>query len=361
MLPYYRILGVERQAGAADIKSAYRRLARKFHPDYNKGHTLAEARFRLLAEAYDVLSDGDRRQRYDRYGQAALVRGGGRGGVVGGVERFVSNLESIVEARLKRVPRRGEDRRRVLAISLADACHGTTTTVEIERRGTCERCSGSRAEPGTETERCHVCTGAGEIRRGGSLLGVSEPCSFCQGFGVIALRPCSGCDGDGERVTTIGVPVEIPPGVERGRRLVLRGRGEPGVNGAEAGDLFLELKITTHSLLVREGYDLHCTVPIRLSEALFGATLDVPLLKGDVVRIKVPPGAASGQTMRLRGRGAPRRTGVAGDLLVHLEVETPQTRDPEVAALLERLDRMSRYPRREAYERSVAATGPETP
>ncbi len=351
MATYYQSRGVPGSASQAEIKSAYRQLARKFHPDHNEGHPLAEQRFRLLAEAWEVLQNDATRQKYDRFGDAALVKRGrpDKGGVVGGVERFVSNLERIVEARLKQVPRRGEDRRRVLEVSLEDAVYGARLPVEVTRRERCGDCRGQGAAGGTGLETCHVCDGKGRFKRG-TLLRAIEACQFCQGAGTIALTPCVPCQGLGEHDVTRELTAEVPVGVEAGRRLVLRGYGTPGTNGAPAGDLFLEISVRAHRVLTRDGYDLRCTVPIRLLEAVRGGTVTVPLLRGERVTIRIPKRSSSGQTLRLKGRGAPKPDGSAGDLLARVEIETPELASKEALALLEQLDAVSRHPKREAWE-----------
>lgn len=352
MIPYYRILGVDRAADAKVIKDAYRQLARKFHPDHNAGHLLAQERFRLVAEAYDVLTDPERRNAYDRYGGVGLVRGGNRGGVVANVERFMNNLESVVQARLDRAPRRGDDKRRVMDVSLADACYGTKKTIELKRDEKCAGCAGTGAAPGTSLERCHVCSGEGQLTRG-KLLRAIDPCPFCQARGVIALSPCHDCDGLGSSELLRQVSVEIPLGVQTGRRLVLRGYGGSGHNGGPDGDLFLEITVESTTVLVRDGHDLRCDVPITLTEAVCGATIPVPTLRDGPVRIRVAPGSQSGQVLRLKGRGAPKGNGKNGDLLVTVRVETPVLTTAEGMTALAALHAASHHPARQAYEQSL--------
>ncbi len=352
---YYRILGVTRTAEATEIKRAYRRLARKFHPDHHGGHPMAEERFRIIAEAYTVLGDDEARRTYDRYGSVALQKYK-RPGVAGGVERFVANLEGILDARISRIPKRGRDLRIVAEIPLKDACLGGKLTLEVERRQRCGSCAGSRAEPKSKTEKCHVCGGSGNLKRGTGLLSVNEACIFCQSFGVVALTPCKSCHGLGESDQRIPVTVEIPPGVETGRRLVLRERGEPGANKGESGDLYIELQVAEHPLLKRDGHDLHCTIPISLKQAICGSTVSVPLLDSGTIDIRVRPGAENGQLLRLRGRGAPRLSDSSGDLIVRLELETPQLDPAEHQTLLDVLDAASSHPKRAAYLAAIAET-----
>ncbi|MFT7621201.1 MAG: molecular chaperone DnaJ [Myxococcota bacterium] len=350
MLSYYKVLGVPNTAPQADIKTAYRRLARKFHPDHNGGHPLADQRFRLLAEAWEVLQDEERRRKYDRFGSQGLVRGRDRAGVAAGVERFVANLESIVESRLKSVPRRGEDRRRILAVSLEDACYGAQSAVEVTRNERCNDCGGGGAQAGTQIEACHVCDGRGTFSRG-TLLRASDACPFCQGGGKLALSPCLPCDGLGRLELTRSIEVKIPTAVESGRRLILRSYGASGSNGAASGDLFLEVQVQPHAVFVREAHDLRCTVPVLLREAVEGGTVDVPQLRGASVTIRIPRGCLSGQVLRLKGRGAPKPDGSAGDLLARVEIETPVIGSKRGRELLLLLEAECSHPRREAWDK----------
>lgn len=354
MTTFYRLLGVKADADSAAIKSAYRALARKYHPDYNGGHVLAERRFRMLAEAYDVLSDDAKRAKYDRYGATALTRQGDLPGFAGSLQRLAKNLESTLESRLKQVRRRGNDKRLSLPITLKEAVFGGQRQVSVVRHGRCTACQGSGAESGSPIDTCHVCDGRGALREGTGLLAREEPCTFCDARGKVALRPCLPCEGAGERETTLELPVTIPPAAHPGRRLVLRGHGEPGQAGGEAGDLFVELSIEQHPLFDREGTDLRVSVPITITEAVLGGQADVPLLDGGAVTVRIPPGTRSGQSLRLRGRGGPLDKGGRGDLLVRLEVETPVVDASVAADLLERLDQVSIHPLRGAYRRALS-------
>ena len=353
MAIYYRLLGVERTATPEEIKRAYRRLARKFHPDTNSGHPLAEQRFRLIAEAYGVLSDDHQRTAYDRYGVAALVRRP-RPGFAGGVERFISTVGELVESRTRRQPRRGQDTHRDLEVSLADACLGARHTLRVTREGPCTRCGGGGATPGSEMEVCHVCDGRGDTRRD-ALLPITERCPFCRGDGRVALSPCDPCGGQGRALQAVPLSIDVPPGVETGRSLLVRGYGEAGANGGPDGDLYVRIAVAPHPLLERRGADLHCEIPLTLTEAVLGGEVPVPLLSGNTVQIRVAPGARSGQTLRVRARGAPRPDGSRGDLFVRLRVDTPMLssdRSTAVAAL-HALETHTSYPEREAYERRL--------
>lgn len=355
MTTFYRLLGVPETADGAAIKSAYRALARKYHPDHNGGHPLAERRFRLLAEAYDVLSDDAKRSKYDRYGVTALTRQGDMPGIAGSVQRLAKNLESALESRLKQVKKRGADKRVVLSIPLREAVFGATRVVSVTRVGACAHCSGAGAEPGSPVEDCHVCEGRGALREGTGLLARQEPCTFCDARGKVALRPCGSCAGQGAVERTLDVTVTVPSAAHPGRRLILRGYGEPGQAGGEAGDLFVELAIESHALFEREGPDLRVTVPITITEAVLGGQAEVPLLEGGSVAVRVHPGTRSGQVLRLRGRGGPLDKGGRSDLLARLEIETPVADSSVAAELLQRLDQVSIHPLRAAYRRAMAA------
>ena len=350
---FYRLLGVRDGADPGEIKSAYRALARKYHPDHNSGHPLSERRFRLLAEAYEVLSDAEQREKYDRYGKVALTKRGDQPGFVGGVQRLLTNVEQAIDARRKGQKRRGDDRRLPLEVSLAHAVFGTTIAISVVRTGTCDLCKGNGADPGTGVEACHVCDSRGSIREGTGLLAVDTPCSFCDARGKVALSPCGACVGVGIRERTLEVPVTVPPAAKTGRRLVLRGYGPSGVNGGEAGDLFVELTIKNHPLIERDGDDLRCAVPITITEAVLGGEAVVPLLEGGAVAVRIPPGTRSGQFLRLRGRGGPTEKGARGDVLVRLDIETPVVDSHVARELLTRLDQVSIHPLRASYVRAL--------
>jgi len=346
------LLGVTAKAQQADIKRAYHRLARKFHPDHNGGHALAQHRFRLIAEAYEVLSDPQTRAKFDRYGPSALVRKDQTPGFVGDVERFVSDLGTMVEDRIRRQSQRGKDCRTELALTFRDACLGTMATVEVPRELDCDDCSGRGAQPETVIEACHVCKGEGEVRSNVRipLLPVSDSCIFCHGEGSIAIAPCGVCAGSGKVKALQKIPIEIPVMVESGRRLVIKRYGEPGVNGGAPGDLYVVVQVVPHTLLSRDGYDLQCTVPLTLSEAMFGAKVPVPTLEGKTIKIKVPSGAHNGQQLRLKGRGIQRKSGPPGDLYIRLQLETPRLKDDSAAGLVDKLEEQVTYAQRIHYE-----------
>ena len=350
---YYRILGVEPSSSHTELKRAYRELARRFHPDRNQGHPLAESRFRLISEAWSILGEADERRKYDQFGPVGLMRGRARAGVAGSVERLVSNLETFVDARMKRAPKRGRDKRRQVEITLAQAIYGGSLTLEVCRKEQCPDCSGVGCEPGTYYDACHVCDGHGVVKSGSGLLSVTDTCPFCGGLGKLAQSPCQGCGGVGERDVSRHVGLDIPGGVQAGRRLALRGYGEPGVSGGQDGDLFVELLVQPHPHYRRQESDLICTLPIRLSDAILGGQATVPLLDSGVVTIKIPPGSQSGRTLRLRGRGGRTPDGTLGDLFVELQVETPLVDPAQARTILESLDAISEYPKQAALQQSL--------
>ena len=350
---YYRILGVSPTANHLELKKAYRELARRFHPDRNQGHPLAESRFRLISEAWSVLGEAEDRKKYDQFGPVGLMRGRARTGVTGSVERLVTNLESFVDSRMKRTPKRGRDKRRQVEIALSKAVFGGDLEIEVQRRERCTDCRGSGATPGSSFDSCHVCGGSGQVKSGSGILAVNERCPFCGGLGKLAQSPCQGCGGVGDRDVNRIVTLAVPPGVRHGRRLALRGYGDRGQAGGADGDLFVELHVATHPHFTRDGLDVTCTLPIRFSEAIMGGEATVPLLQGGTVRIRIPAGSQSGQTLRLRGRGGTSSSDDVGDMFVALQVETPQLASDSARELLTTLDSHSRYPLRAAFDKTL--------
>jgi len=348
MIPYYRLLGVSRTADAVSIKRAYRELARRYHPDHHDGNPIAEDRFRLIAEAYSILSDEEQRKNYDRFGVAGLQTVGPDTGMVGKVGRLVTELGTILESRMRRGPRRGKDQRIPLDITLEQACMGAKRTIEFPVVESCSKCAGCGAEPNTTTESCHVCEGKGVVRASWPLP-VNEPCLFCAACGTVALHPCASCDGLGKQDGVLQFDVDVPRGVTDGRCLVVRGQGEPGLNGGESGDLFIEIRIVADPWRVKSGLDITCSVPISLEEAVFGGELDVPILEGGTICVRIPKASGNGRTLRLRNRGALNSDGSRrGDMFIQLQVEVPifSSKGREIVQLLEK---ESTYPERNRY------------
>jgi molecular chaperone DnaJ len=341
---YYAALGVPKDATAADIKKAYRQLARDLHPDKNPGDASAEARFKEVSEAYDVLADDTRRREYDEaralFGSGGLrggvpggagmpfdlgdLLGGARGGgAPGGFGGFGDVLGGLFGQRAGTGrPRRGVDVETDVTLSFADALRGATVPVRLTTNGTCETCRGSGAAPGTSPRACSTCAGAGVTTRNQGGFAFSEPCRVCRGKGRTVDTPCANCAGTGTATSSRTINVRIPPGVADGQKVRLAGRGAPGERGGAAGDLLVTVRVTPHPVVSRRGDDLLVTVPVTFAEAVQGTQIRVPAPDGPVT-LKVPPGTSSGTTLRARGRGAPRKNG-AGDLLVTVQVEVPK-------------------------------------
>lgn len=356
----YAALGVPRTASAAEIKKSYRKLARKHHPDVNPGSKQAEERFKEISEAYDVLSDSQKRKLYDEFGMAGAQtgfdadkarayreqtqawesEGGSRSGFAG-----YTNFEDVFgdifdEGGVRDRPRRGGDVEYELGIGLLDALRGLSTTIAIERPEVCGTCGGSGADPAGATT-CPECKGQGRIRMGEGPVAFMRTCPRCGGSGRKSLRPCPTCSGSGQRVTTERLNVHIPAGVDTGSRVRVAGKGSAG---AAPGDLFIRVKVRPHPLLERRGHDLYLDLPVTVGEALLGASIDVPTLDG-TVRVRVPAGSQAGRQLRVRGRGAPHLRGTArGDLYLRLVVHLPEIESPAAAEAARALDA--------AYQRS---------
>jgi molecular chaperone DnaJ len=347
---YYAALGVAKDASAADIKKAYRKLARTYHPDANKGAAKAEERFKEISEAYDVLSDETRRKEYDEArtlfgaggfrrgapGQAnpnfdlgdllGNVRGAGLGDLFGGL--FGAN-------RRPTAPRRGGDVESEATLSFADAATGVTLPLRVASPHTCQTCAGTGAQPGSTPRLCPRCEGTGTVARSQGGFAFAEPCRECRGRGLIIDNPCPTCGGSGSQMTERTLRVRIPAGVADGQRIRLKGKGLPGERGAPAGDLVVTVHVSAHPLFGRRGDNLTLVLPVTFPEAALGAEVKVPVLHGLPVTVKIPPGTVSGRVLRVRGRGVTRRDGTRGDLLVTVEVAVPGELTPQAREALE--------------------------
>lgn len=328
---YYEVLGVPRDADAKTIKRAYRQLAMKLHPDHNPGDAQAEERFKEAAEAYEVLSDDERRAVYDRFGHQGLR--GGRGGGGGGpsaddIFSHVSDLFGFGDLfgggrRSAKAPRRGEHLRYDLEIDFEEAIRGAKRTIEVPRSETCDLCGGDGAEPGCDVKTCSTCMGRGQVQTTQGFFSVAITCPHCRGQGKTIEKACTRCDGAGRTVSTRRVTVRIPAGVDDGSRLRLRHEGESGRNGGPPGDLYVFVSVKPHARLKREGIDLHLRETIHFTQAVLGADLKIETLDG-TEEVEVEPGTQPGDTVVLRGKGVPRLDGGGnGDLIVHLDVEIP--------------------------------------
>ena len=340
---YYHVLGVERNASPEDVKKAYRKLAVKYHPDKNPGDKSAEDKFKELGEAYEVLSNADKRAAYDRYGHQAFTQGGG-GGFGGGAhdpfdvfrEVFGSGrgggggiFESIFGDAMgqdgsERGGRgRGSDLRYDMQITFEEAARGVEKEIEISKLQTCDTCHGSGAEPGSKVTTCPTCGGQGQVAVARGFFNIAQTCPRCRGAGQTIEKPCHTCHGEGRMEKTAKIKIKIPAGVEDGTRLRSSGQGEGGARGGPSGDLYVVLHVEAHDVFQREGTDLFCSVPISFARAALGGEVKVPTLEGSAV-LKVPAGTPSCKVFRLRGKGMPEVHGRGlGDLHVKLYVEVP--------------------------------------
>ncbi|MBT9132053.1 molecular chaperone DnaJ [candidate division NPL-UPA2 bacterium Unc8] len=365
---YYKILGVSRDASAEEIKKAFRKIAIKNHPDKNPGDTGAEERFKAAGKAYEVLSDPEKKKRYDQFGpdgvQAEYVRPGGFEGFGLGdafriFEEFskgsgggiFDELFGTHTARQKRA-QYGEDLRYDLEILLGEAANGTEKWVEILRLETCPACSGIGAKPGTSPSNCPVCQGSGQVSYARGFFSVVQSCSRCHGEGEIIESPCSNCHGSGRVKKHHRIQVKIPPGVDTGSRLRLSGEGEAGLRGAERGDLYVFIHVREHEIFTRQGNDLFCEVPISFSQAALGAEISIPTLNGQL-EMKVPSGTQTGRLFRLRGKGVPSLHGYSrGDQYVKVILETPMRlseKERKLFGELIKLEDKRSYPLREGF------------
>lgn len=362
---YYEVLGVPRNASQDEIKRAFRRLARQYHPDVNPGNKEAEEKFKEIQEAYEVLSDPEKRAKYDRYGHAAFEPGAGMGPgfgervytwTTGSGEDFSSVFEEFdlgdllggfgfggaTTARRRR-SRRGRDIRTEVTVPFLTAARGGTIELRVRRAAPCDTCSGSGAAPGSQWRTCWACGGSGRAR---GPLGFATVCEECGGEGRVPTQACGSCGGTGvtERLETI--EVRIPPGIEDGTELRLRGQGE-AVPGGAPGDLYVLVRVAPHPYFRREGNNVLLRLPLSIVEATLGTEVDVPTIDG-IATLKVPPGTSSHQRLRMRGKGiADPRTGVRGDQLVEIQIVTPKQLTPRAKELLQELEKEAPYNPRE--------------
>jgi molecular chaperone DnaJ len=328
---FYEVLGVNRDASADDIRKAYRKLAMKWHPDRNPDNPKAEDHFKEAQEAYDVLSDAQKRAAYDQFGHAGVnpQAGMGAAGAAGGFTGFGDIFNDIFGDIFgggrggRSSVFRGADLRYNLEITLEQAAHGFETRIRIPTMAPCETCQGSGAKPGSQSQTCPTCRGAGQVRVSQGPFSIAQTCPRCHGAGKIIPNPCAACGGSGRVKHQKTLSVKIPTGVDEGDRVRLSGEGEPGVNGGPAGDLYVQVHIKPHAVFQRDHDDLHCEMPISITTAALGGEIEIPTLDGSA-RIRVPAESQSGKTFRLRGKGIKGvRSHVAGDLFCHVVVETP--------------------------------------
>jgi molecular chaperone DnaJ len=346
---YYEVLGVERGANDTDLKGAYRKLAMKLHPDKNPGDTDCEVRFKEVAEAYEVLKDGDKRAAYDRFGHAAFEQGGGHGFGADFATTFADIFDDFfgMGGAARRGGRgsgreRGADLRYNMELSLEEAHGGKNAQIRIPTSVVCEPCSGSGALSGTKPKTCSTCGGQGKIRHAQGFFTLERTCPSCQGRGQVIENPCTACGGLGRVMRERALSVNIPPGVEDGTRIRLAGEGEAGVRGGPPGDLYIFLSISAHVFFQRDGADLHCRAPISMATAALGGEFEVPTIDGGKTRVKIPEGTQSGRRFRLQAKGMPvLRSKQVGDMYVQVMVETPQNLTKRQRELLAEFQKLS--------------------
>jgi molecular chaperone DnaJ len=340
---HYEVLGVPRDASADDIKRAYRRLAREYHPDANKDDPGAEDRFKEISHAYEVLSDPAKRNNFDTFGDERGMGASGFGDM-GGISDLFSSFFGGFGAQPRRGPGRGADLLTEVALTLEEAAVGAEKTVEFTTLATCDECSGSGAAPGTHPSRCSDCGGTGQTRQVrrtvfGDVM-TAMTCPRCHGTGEVIADPCKKCGGSGREQVTEEMTVTIPPGVDDGAQLRVTGRGQAGHRGGRSGDLYVEIRVAEHPIWRRAGDDLGCEVSVPMTIAALGGSVEVPTLDGPE-EIDIKAGTQSGEARRLKGRGMPRlRGGGRGELIALLKVETPTDLTAEQAELLQKLAEM---------------------
>ena len=350
---YYKSLGVSKDAKAADIKKAYRKLARENHPDANPDNKKAEEKFKEVSEAYDVIGDAEQRKNYDEarelYGSGGGRFGGMPGGFGGGGNRGGGGGA--------RQPRRGSDIESEVTLQFNDALHGVTLPLRLSTDGVCTSCGGSGARPGTNPKVCPTCQGSGARVRNQGGFAFSEPCDECHGRGVIVEDPCPTCYGTGQATSTHTIHARIPAGVKDGQRIRLSGKGSPGSNGGPNGDLYILVHVDKHPVFGRDGNNVTVRLPVAFDEVALGANIKVPTPDGNTVTLKLPPGTSNGRTFRVKGKGAHPKGKTPGDLLVTVEVEVPAelSEQARVAAEALREARGSHDPRAEVIRKAGGA------
>ncbi len=349
---YYELLGASKNADERELKSAFRKMAMKHHPDRNPDDAGAEAKFKEINEAYEVLKDPQKRAAYDQYGHAAFEQGGG--GFGGGAGGFSDIFEDIFGEMMgggagrrgggarSSGRERGADLRYNMEVSLEDAFNGKSAEISVPTAVGCETCSGSGAKPGSSPVTCNTCGGVGRVRASQGFFSVERTCPECQGRGEVISDPCSDCHGQGRVTKERTLSVDIPAGIEDGVRIRLGGEGEAGARGGPPGDLYIFLSIKSHEFFQRDGADLFCKIPISMATAALGGQFEVACLDSTKSRVKVPEGTQTGKQFRLRGKGMPiMRSSDFGDLYIQVVTETPQNLSKRQRELLEEFEEIS--------------------
>jgi molecular chaperone DnaJ len=367
---FYKLLEVEKNASAEDLKKSYRKLAMKYHPDRNPGNKEAEEKFKQISEAYDVLKDEQKRAAYDRYGHAAFEQGGGGGGFGGGGFDPNTNFSDIFGdlfgdfmggrsggGARKSAKVRGSDLRYNLEISLAEAFSGKQQKINFTTAASCDGCSGSGSKDGSAPVNCNTCGGTGKLRMQQGFFTVERTCSSCGGMGKTITNPCHRCGGEGRVRKEKTLSVTIPEGVEDGTRIRLAGEGEVGLRGGEAGDLYIFVTVKDHDFFIRQGNDIHCRVPIKMTTAALGGTVEVPVIDGGRAKVTIPEGTQNDDKFRLKDKGMSiMRTGRRGDMYIHVSIEVPvklTKRQKDILKEFEELDGRGANPKVEKFMNKV--------
>ncbi|MDL2319203.1 molecular chaperone DnaJ [Eubacteriales bacterium OttesenSCG-928-A19] len=340
---YYEVLGVTRTASEEEIKVAYRRRAKECHPDLNPEDKTAEVRFKEVNEAYEVLMDGNKRARYDQFGHEGVNMGGGFEGGFGGFGGFDSIFDTFFggmggRPQQRNGPERGSDLRYDMTITFEEAAFGVKKEFRFQRQENCEECGGTGAQKGTSPKQCETCHGTGTVRMtSNSMFGqvvTQRPCTTCNGTGQIIEEKCPKCGGSGRVRATRTATVNIPAGIDNGQVITMSGQGEPGLRGGPPGDLYVYITVEEHKLFKRDGFNLYCEIPLTITQAALGGTIDIPTLEG-LVPHELPEGTQPGDEIRLRGKGIQMLRGPGkGDLYVHVRVDVPRKLSEEQKELL---------------------------
>ena len=351
---YYELLGLSKGASADEIKKAYRAKAKELHPDRNADNPNAEAQFKEVNEAYDVLKDADKKAAYDRFGHAAFEGGMGGGGRPGGQGDFTSAFSDVFDDLFgdfmgggrrsggRNRATRGSDLRYNLRVSLEEAYTGLQKSIKVPTSVQCGSCNGTGAESGSEPTTCPTCSGMGKVRATQGFFTVERTCPTCSGLGQMIKNPCRSCSGAGRVEKDRSLSVNVPAGVETGTRIRLSGEGEAGMRGGLAGDLYIFIEVEEHKIFNRDGLNLFCRVPVSMSSAALGGDIEVPTIDGGRSRVKIPQGSQSGRQMRLRGKGMPAiKSSHSGDMFIELAVETPVNLTSRQKELLREFEKLS--------------------